>query len=48
MSQLGIKLEPFEQLVNSYSGAESSTYERDQWRMLTTWLPQVHVLHEHT
>jgi hypothetical protein len=39
MSRPGIELEPFEQLVNSYSDAESSTYERDQWRMLATWLP---------
>jgi hypothetical protein len=39
MSRPGIELEPFEQFVNSYSDAESSTYERDQRKMLTTWLP---------
>jgi hypothetical protein len=32
MSRPGIELQPFEQLVNSYSDAESSTYELDQWR----------------
>jgi hypothetical protein len=47
MSRPGIELESFELLVNSYLDAESSTFEYDHWRILVTWVPPVHVLHEH-